>query len=899
MNAKLSTHDVEHLRCVNALLEVALSMPESARDSWMLALPADQQPYVASLSAMLGRGAVATDAFLRRLPNELLVKATRGSWPQAGEDIGPYRLIRELGSGGMATVWLAERSDGLLRRHVALKLPHVGWGPGFAQRMSRERDILATLEHPRIARLYDAGVTDDGKPWMAMEHVAGSPIDTYCAAEQLDARQRLQLFLQVLDAVAHAHARLVVHRDLKPSNILVTPDAEVRLLDFGVAKLLEDDPAAPSNLTQMLGRAVTPDYASPEQVGGQPIGVATDVYSLGIVLYELLVGSKPYTLGRQSLATLEKAILSAAVPLASTLVAQNPKLSRQLRGDIDTLLAKALKKDARDRYASVESFASDIKRHLAGEPLLARAEGGWYRAGKFLKRNALALGASLAILAALLGALGAASWQAREAMHQSQIARTKQIISQASADFTQRVLTEGLRADESLTLEKLIERSEGIAEHDFSADPIARAVAADTVADWLVSNDRYDHALNLLTRTIDELPAGVEPALRATLRCQRAAANLGLGHSTEALQELDQMIASAANDPEISWYCLQRRTAAAINMNDAKEATRYAHEALRQFERSGNDSPLRRAHLVANDAYAEMLNGRPARADARFREAAALLGNAGRSDSSLAVSVYNDWAIALWNAGDPRAALDELDRSAKIILARSPGGEELATSYANRGHTLRALGRLEEASVIFERMRRLAQDDNNRSHEVYALAGEAVVAVQMANFDQARQLLTQGRELQHQASLASDGGPSLWLKIAQARLWQAEGQLADADHELSELQAQYARLQTKTGVVAETSIDRAEIAVAQGRLDDAEKQGKQALALAQEAQGDMRHSFITGKAWLALAKTYQAKGSMSEAREASRLASANLRSTLGDSHPLSQEAQRLADTLAI
>jgi serine/threonine-protein kinase len=893
------TPDAERLRSVNALLEVALALPEAEREPWLKTLPPHQQPLISVLSAMLARAAVETDAFLR-CPMDIAladVAHADAQGQQSGDDIGPYRLIRELGAGGMATVWLAERSDGLLRRQVALKLPHEGWGPGLAQRMARERDILAALEHPRIARLYDAGVTATGKPWMAMECVTGSPIDAYCAAQQLDVRQRLQLFLQVADAVAHAHARLIVHRDLKPTNILVTPEAEVRLLDFGVAKLLEDESGL--NLTQLIGHAATPEYASPEQLGGHPIGVATDVYSLGIVLYELLVGSRPYRLGlgRRSAVALEKAILSAEVPPASAQVAHNPKLARQLRGDIDTLLAKALKKDVRQRYSSVESFAADIKRHLDGEPLLARAEGGWYRAGKFVRRHALPLSAAAAVLAALLLGLGAATWQAREATRQSEIARAKQARSQASADFTLTVLTEGLQADESLTLDKLVERSEAIAEHDFSANPTERAVAADTVADWLISNDRFDRALQLLSRTIDGLPGDVDPALRHSLRCQRAAARVGLGQTTAALQELDEVIAATANDPEASWYCLQRRTSAAVQLNDALGALRYAQEALRQFERSGNDSPLRRAHLVANEAYAEMLKGRPARADGLFREAVALLEKAGRADSNLAVSVYNDWAIALWNAGNPGAALDELDRGIKITVSRSPAGEELTTSYANRAHTLRALGRLDEALAAFERMQQLAGRDKNPSYEAYALAGQAVVAVQIGHLDQARQLLERGRDLQRLSALPPDGAPSLWLHIAQAMLWQGQGQLTEADQALSQVQAQYARLQTKTGVVAETSINRAEIAIAQGRFDEAEAHATHALALAREAQGDLRHSFITGKAYLALAKSYQAKGAIAAARDAYRLASENLRSTLGASHQLSQEAERLANAL--
>ena len=229
---------------------------------------------------------------------------------RAGESIGPYSLVRLLAEGGMGTVWLAERTDGLLTRPVALKLPRVAWSrPGAAERMARERDILASLDHAHIARLYDAGLASDGRPYLALEYVEGRPIDEYAREERLDLRARLGLFLQVAEAVAHAHARLVVHRDLKPSNILVTGDGQVRLLDFGIAKLLEQGWTVESELTRSSGRALTPGYASPEQIEGGPLSVASDVYSLGVVLYELLAEARPYTPERDSPAALEEAIL--------------------------------------------------------------------------------------------------------------------------------------------------------------------------------------------------------------------------------------------------------------------------------------------------------------------------------------------------------------------------------------------------------------------------------------------------------------------------------------------------------------------------------------------------------------------------------------------------------------
>ena len=213
---------------------------------------------------------------------------------QPGAIIGPYRLLRSIGAGGMGAVWLAERADGLLQRQVALKLPRSAWPRAdLVERMARERDILAALTHANIARLYEAGITAGGRPYLALEYVEGRTIDAYCAGERLDVSARVRLFLQVVEAVAYAHARLVVHRDLKPSNILVTKEGQIRLLDFGIARLLDEVSVRDTPLTELSGRPHTPEYASPEQIAGGPLGVATDIYSLGVVLYELLCGTRP------------------------------------------------------------------------------------------------------------------------------------------------------------------------------------------------------------------------------------------------------------------------------------------------------------------------------------------------------------------------------------------------------------------------------------------------------------------------------------------------------------------------------------------------------------------------------------------------------------------------------
>lgn len=414
---------LDGLKRLNQLLAAGLAMPEHERSAWLSSMPEPDRAFAPRLAALLQRASAQTDDFLQRPlsigADHIDVWADAPLQDQAGDTIGPYRLLRELGSGGMACVWLAERVDGALQRQVALKLPRWGVAPGLTQRMARERDILASLAHTHIARLYDAGTTPQGRPWLAMEYIEGAPIDEYCQEQALSVHERVRLFLQVLEAVAHAHARLVVHRDLKPSNILVNASGEVRLLDFGVAKLLED--TSPGNqLTQQLGGLLTPDYAAPEQAGGQAVGVAADVYSLGVVLYELLTRRRPYELSMgHSSAPMQARILAAVVPRASSR-AEDPATARALRGDIDAILNKALQKQAEQRWGSADAFAQDLRRHLAGEPVQAQAPSRGYRLRKFVGRHRWGLAATSAIGLSLAVGLGAALWQAHAASVEAQ-----------------------------------------------------------------------------------------------------------------------------------------------------------------------------------------------------------------------------------------------------------------------------------------------------------------------------------------------------------------------------------------------------------------------------------------------------------------------------------------------
>jgi hypothetical protein len=410
--------DAQDWPVISAMFDEALDLPQQQRQAWLEDLPADRHAHRQTLEALLAdHAAIETRNFLHTLP-----KVDAGREPPGGlaggdvadesdSRVGPYRLVREIGRGGMGSVWLAERADGLIKRQVALKLPRLAWGGGLVERLARERDILASLAHPNIARLYDAGVDSLGRPYLAMEYVDGKPIDVYCRERTLPIRERLGLIVQVAAAVAHAHARLIVHRDLKPGNILVTADGQVRLLDFGIAKLMEGDRTEDTALTQVNGRALTRDYASPEQIRGEPLGTASDVYSLAVVAYELLTGARPYRLKRESAAELEEAIASVDPPLASA-ATTDPALRKQLSGDLDAILQQALRKEPGQRYPGVEAFAADIERHLAGLPVRARPDARLYRAKKFVLRHRLAVGAASAISIAILGGAAASLWEA-------------------------------------------------------------------------------------------------------------------------------------------------------------------------------------------------------------------------------------------------------------------------------------------------------------------------------------------------------------------------------------------------------------------------------------------------------------------------------------------------------
>ena len=460
-----------------------------------------------------------------------------------GQHVGPYRLLREIGRGGMGTVYLAERADGQFHQRVALKLIRGGFVTEDAVRRFRlEREILARLEHPNIARLLDGGLTETGWPYFVMEYVAGASIAAYCDEHKQSISERLALFQSVCRAVHYAHQNLIVHRDLTPNNILVTDDGQAKLLDFGIAKLL-DEASSPWTMpvTEKGVRLMTPEYASPEQVRGEPVTTASDVYQLGVVLYELLTGHRPYQLPSRVLHEIvqvicgedpEKpstAVTSARViedadcstkPVTPEAVCQArnttlERLRRYLSGDLDNIVLTAMRKEPARRYASAEQLGEDIARHLAGLTVRARRDTFGYRASKFVRRHRVGVVATCLVALSLLGGLTVAVWQARVAAHERDLARQEAAKARQVTEFMVNLFQVADPAEsrgDTLTAHQILDRGARRISSELATQPAVQATMMDAIGRVYQNLGSYDAAMAFLEEAFEIRQRTLPPA---------------------------------------------------------------------------------------------------------------------------------------------------------------------------------------------------------------------------------------------------------------------------------------------------------------------------------------------------------------------------------------------------
>lgn len=700
------SYDLEGLRTLNRLVDQALALPRAERTTWIDSLGAEYEAFKPRLKAMLE--AVEDEAlagFLDAMPPidvELDDLVDPAAWaPGAGLLVGAYRLVRQLGRGGQAEVWLGERADGLLERAVAIKLP-VGLAdrPGLAERLARERAILGRLEHPNIARLYDAGLTATGSPYLAMEFVDGEPIDAAVARRPFEAAAIVRLLLQVADAVSYAHAALVIHRDLKPSNVMVDAQGRARLLDFGIAALLDDEGVERDRLTVDGGRALTLAYASPEQVERKPLGVATDIYSLGVLAYELLSGRRPYTLARETAGALEDAILHQEVSPPSRAAADVVR-QRAIRGDLDTIVGKALRKAPAQRYVTVAAFADDLRRWLDGRPVLAQPDRWSYRAGKFLRRNRM----PVAIAAAVTLAVGASTVVAYRQTAQARAADAQAAGTEAFiTSLLRQANVDGDDSGSDLLVVDLLRRA-GNDVAAMQAPTATRVRLLNLVADGLRGFGQSMEFDAMATKALAEaatLGADHPEALKAGFL--KANALMELGKSTDAAAALAGLIPRLEPQVEADPVTYGRvlRLVADIGIVDAKfaDAEAAARKAVDAMER----------HLGPNHPETA----------AAFRTLAEVVSQDHQVDRALELSAQalertlaahkaqpnHPWILrarelragALGDAGQLDDAVAELKRALDLrTTIQGPSSRGVGMSTHNYAGNLYRLGRLAEA----------------------------------------------------------------------------------------------------------------------------------------------------------------------------------------------------------
>ncbi len=579
--------DQERWNQINALLGRVLSCSVEERAAVLDAADAAVRAEVEALLAAEADAPALLEEDAAAIASPLLADeewAEDSPGAATGERIGPYRLVERIGSGGMSVVYRAERADGHFDQQVALKLlPRHFETEGRIARFRAERQILADLDHPTIARLLDGGVTETGRPYLAMEYVDGQPLTTYCAERSLPIDDRLRLLRTVCAAVQHAHRRLVVHRDLKPSNILVTPAGEVKLLDFGIAKLL-DEGTAPVTVphTRTGEHLMTPEYAAPEQIHGEAITTATDVYQLGVLAYELLAGRRPFAVESRHLTEIERAILEqtpASLPAAARQEKRDPPTLRRLRGDLDVIVRKAMRKERERRYPSVEALADDLERHLDGRPVTAQPATVGYRMRKFVRRHQWGVSVAAAFLAVLIGALALVMEQRdaarREAEKAQQVSQFLLHLFEASDPDTAQ--------GEAITAATLLEQGRRRVEalHD---QPAVQAQMMSVMGQVYLSLGRYKQADTLLRRAAEHHRVAYGPLDARTLETENDLANVWYRQGTYA--EADSLLRDvlarsrrAQLDAQTS-ITLNDLGNVAHNQSNFEEAEAYHREAL-------------------------------------------------------------------------------------------------------------------------------------------------------------------------------------------------------------------------------------------------------------------------------------------------------------------------------
>ena len=886
---------------LSAHLDELLLLPQSEQRARLDALEANNRAAAKSLRDLLAAGRRAEFRGFLTEPPPLLAQTAQAA-SLTGRELGPYVLEAEIGRGGMGSVWRARRADGRFDGYVAIKLLDAALiGRPSEQRFIREGSVLASLKHPNIAHLLDAGVAPTGQPYIVLELLEGQRIDTHCNANRLSIKARVSLFLQVLAAVAHAHAHLVLHRDLKPTNILVTDDGQVKLLDFGIATLLGPDPAArDAPLTLDSAAAFTPEYAAPEQLLHEPGSTATDVYALGLLLFVLLAGKQPYAAAEGSAMQRMRRVLDEDAPLLSKFTTE-PAAARLLRGDLDNIVAKALKREPAERYATADAFAEDLHRFLANEPVKARPDSAGYRLSKFMARHqwGVALG-SLAIFSLL--ALSAFAWlQMREAEQQRNAAVLEKKNAQAEARFVTMMLGSVGEGGKPMSMLQILDQGLLLLEKQFADDPrfvvhklinmsgrfmdtgatdkeyaalvkaeqMARkigdaALLAEVQCDTVETEIALGHLAPAAARLADGLQAlsrVTQPDIRLQVECQNAAAKLamGQGDTRRAFDIVKSNVARIEADatPRVMQYMVYTSQLSLLSslysdLGDETAAFAVTIKNLRVLEQNGQGKTEAANANRYKLAFSLLRFGEIRQA---LSAMAALIGRAAPDDAALNVSARYSmlYGLLLARMGETATAFAWLDRAIKDSVANGSLGFEVL-SRLNRTSMLVDAQRLKDAHTELERI-----GARSKGHEL------------------------------------SLNRPLAVLPLIEGNLQLAEGDLPRASATLAPLLTKVVR---PLGPGSDPLDQRAlllaaRIAFAAARLDDAASVAKDALELARLKARRPQDSADVGEAAMLQARIMLKRGDSSGASAAAAVAAESFTNSLGTRHVLTREAEAL------
>jgi serine/threonine protein kinase len=913
----------EQWQSISTYLDQALELEEAERTQWLAALAQNDPATAELLSRMLAdREQEGFSQFLASptpIPLDYIRQATL-----MGRQVGPYVIEAELGRGGMGSVWRARRADGRFEGEVAIKFVHAAWiGRIGEERFLTEGKLLGHLNHPNIARLIDAGVLDSAQPYLVIEYVEGEPIDAYCDRQRLSIEGRIKLFLSVLAAVAHAHSHLIVHRDIKPANIYVSSDGAVKLLDFGIAKLLDDEPGSAA-LTKSGAIALTPQYAAPEQLMGGSITTATDVYALGVVLYVMLVGLHPLARDGRTGADFVRAATIEDRPRASVLAAPRGsddarardaalradkrgttarQLSRALAGDLDNILARALAVSPAERYAAASDLAADLRRFLAHEPVQAHAPSWRYRLTKLLRRRPLESVLVAGVLLAIGVGLAATFWQWRIAEAQRRAAieqreRAERMLARtvAANDFTTNLLTEMAQVSHPVRFSDIIERGEKLA-LDNGGDAAQRAHALLSLAFFYLAANGNAKGEELTRRAGTlALEAGDRP-LAAIADCMQGLALAGQG-KREAGEALEvQGLTLAGDDSEASYRCYEERAHIAQIVSNGPQTLEFGRKALEIANRAHWISAAARAGLLDLVGTGEFQTGNYEAANTYFQQALELLFRAGLSESLEASAVLHNVAFLLERQGQVRAAMDVKERVLKIQISIAGEDGVAVALWNNSARTLLKLHRLDEAAALAGHARVKAAEVHDEISLLVAYDTLANVLREQRRFQEAQQMLD---EEHHYVGQSPGTVPASMMAYTQVRLLVAEGKAAMAIAALDTLQADmdaYARRSGSRAVIgtfsAAMSMSRAQALADLGHLREGIACAEEAVALSRKTQGKASVSADTGEALLLLAELSAKLNGPKAVADVAREADRNLSESLGPNHPKSVRAREL------